>query len=543
MISIKTIALTVAAAVGASFIAVSAVSGTTTRQATEVVVTPGRTSPTKGAHVFYDDGRKLFISSSCKADIVAAGIPLRPGTTDEVKARATVPASQRDTCAEIIADFNSPPVTTTTAPATTTTTAPTTTTTAPATTTTSHHTTTTTSTGNHGPSIVLYVTPNNASPTKGGFVVTDQQTRTYITATCKAGLLAAGIPTQDAVWQDISPFPRDNSITCEQMAQWLADDNHHPDPGDQGWVTIADESSTTYTDGRTAEKYFFFDPDNHDDPTWGPTRIGWLVECDSVKFEQIDPMVNPGGPSHHLHEFFGNGNINHSSVTQDFADTPQSEIECTDVNDKSAYWSPAVYQDGQLLTAEGFKAYYKSTTPDAVAMPLGLRMVAGNAGATGNQNELVGWFEEQRTNDLVPKEDLTNTRGATEMIVRQNSTVNMVLRVNFPNCWDGVHLDSPDHQSHMAYFDEETLTCPGTHPVKIPQLTTFTQYDADGGAGFSLSSGEWYTFHQDFWNAWSPDQMSDLNEQCIVAELNCRVNGSNALQQRGQYSGFVPDAG
>lgn len=25
------------------------------------------------------------------------------------------------------------------------------------------------------------------------------------------------------------------------------------------------------------------------------------------------------------------------------------------------------------------------------------------------------------------------------------------LHVTFPDCWDGVRLDSPDHRSHMAY--------------------------------------------------------------------------------------------
>ena len=25
------------------------------------------------------------------------------------------------------------------------------------------------------------------------------------------------------------------------------------------------------------------------------------------------------------------------------------------------------------------------------------------------------------------------------------------MTVAFPQCWDGVHLDSPDHKSHMAY--------------------------------------------------------------------------------------------
>jgi hypothetical protein len=60
--------------------------------------------------------------------------------------------------------------------------------------------------------------------------------------------------------------------------------------------------------------------------------------------------------------------------------------------------------------------------------------------------------------------------------------------VTFPTCWDGVNLDSPDHQSHVAYatipfepYAEPTVSrpytpelergkCPDTHPVHLPQV-------------------------------------------------------------------------
>jgi len=43
----------------------------------------------------------------------------------------------------------------------------------------------------------------------------------------------------------------------------------------------------------------------------------------------------------------------------------------------------------------------------------------------------------------------------------------------FPSCWDGKNLDSPDHQSHVAYQSGSALAgdqCPATHPVRIPQV-------------------------------------------------------------------------
>ena len=45
--------------------------------------------------------------------------------------------------------------------------------------------------------------------------------------------------------------------------------------------------------------------------------------------------------------------------------------------------------------------------------------------------------------------------------------LHMVL--TFPDCWDGEHVDSADHVSHMAYSARGR--CPGTHPVSVPQLT------------------------------------------------------------------------
>ena len=48
--------------------------------------------------------------------------------------------------------------------------------------------------------------------------------------------------------------------------------------------------------------------------------------------------------------------------------------------------------------------------------------------------------------------------------------------VIFPSCWDGKNLDSPDHQSHVAYSEggwggaTGGGSCPSTHPVKLPQV-------------------------------------------------------------------------
>lgn len=295
---------------------------------------------------------------------------------------------------------------------------------------------------------------------------------------------------------------------------------------DGRWIHISDEQAVFNEDPVPASHNII----NIDSvPRFSENRIGFLVICESVKFAPVDPIVAPGeNPSHHMHEFFGNPSVNPNTTTQSLANVPTSQVKCTDANDKTAYWTPAVYQNGARATATQFKAYYKSQTTDTSPIPLGLRMVAGNAMSQKNQSKKIGWWQTGPSDVL---STATTTIGKNAMITRQKGH-NLTLRINYPNCWDGMHLDSPDHISHMAYAKGQK--CPSSHPIKIPQVTTFTTYNVNGGKGFSLASGEWFTFHQDFWNAWDPDHFKLLNERCIHDRNNCRVNGSPALKKLGQ---------
>lgn len=77
------------------------------------------------------------------------------------------------------------------------------------------------------------------------------------------------------------------------------------------------------------------------------------------------------------------------------------------------------------------------------------------------------------------------------------------------SCWDGKNLDSPDHQTHVSYpatgTFEKNGACPGTHPVKLPQLMFEIIWDtssfndkslwpADGSQPFVLSMGDRLVF-------------------------------------------------
>ena len=78
--------------------------------------------------------------------------------------------------------------------------------------------------------------------------------------------------------------------------------------------------------------------------------------------------------------------------------------------------------------------------------------------------------------------------------------------ISFPDCWDGEHLDSPDHVAHMAR--SVGGACPDSHPVVMPQLLLAITYPVTGdGHDLSLASGSLITGHADFFNAWDEDKL------------------------------------
>ena len=89
----------------------------------------------------------------------------------------------------------------------------------------------------------------------------------------------------------------------------------------------------------------------------------------------------------------------------------------------------------------------------------------------------------------------------------------------FPECWDGRRLDSADHKSHMAYATARR--CPSTHPVSVPAITQIYRYPTRGGEGFSLASGGQFSAHADFVNAWKPEVLRKLVDDCLNALVHC----------------------
>lgn len=250
------------------------------------------------------------------------------------------------------------------------------------------------------------------------------------------------------------------------------------------------------------------------------------VNCPISHFVSDDPIVSPQIPgASHRHAFYGNSTTD-AFTTMDSLMASKSTCERGFATvDRSAYWVPSLYRKlpgGEFrevrLSAEEqhLSAYYRRsggpTGHKVKPIPRGLRMIAGNPFATTPQSRLdIAWRCNGDGGDYVA--DIPNCAAGT------------VLQafVGFPDCWDGINLDSPDHRSHMAPSRGDRGSCPKTHPVKLPQLTFEISFrlPAAARAIYELSSGGRYSLHGDFFAAWDDRVQSALVNSCLNAGRYC----------------------
>ncbi len=230
-----------------------------------------------------------------------------------------------------------------------------------------------------------------------------------------------------------------------------------------------------------------------------------------------DPIVFPGMPgASHLHTFFG-PSVNASTHPADLLAAPTN---CNAPGDHAAYWVPTLKLNGVPVKIKSFRAYYGARVTDpsiVVPFPPGLVMVQGDpkrqvatpAGASG-QFWCAGSAEIGRSAD-----------GNWPVCAPGG---NLIYQLVFQDCWDGKHIDSPDHKSHMGPM--QNGACTGAYPVAIPNLSLMVNYDSLGGDGLILSSGLASSMHGDFMNAWDPTKLSALVKICIDAHAKCGTTPS-----------------
>jgi hypothetical protein len=257
----------------------------------------------------------------------------------------------------------------------------------------------------------------------------------------------------------------------------------------------------------------------------------FFSNCPFSHTSMDDPIVYPGQPGRsHAHTFFGNRSTNASSTRESLL---QATTTCRPRADKAAYWVPTLFQNGREVRPSKAQLYYVVRGYDHMrAFPPGLRVVAGDAHATHVQSRNVTYWTcggraaHMRPMSRVPDRcgvivghGLAIGRGGRVHKVTWRTKTFLELHVIFPDCWDGRHLDSPDHHSHMAYSRE--YRCPASRPVKVPRIRLMVRYPIDRGAGVELASGGQITAHADFYNAWNQRFLERLVASCFH-ERGCK---------------------
>ncbi|GIH23881.1 hypothetical protein Aph01nite_21910 [Acrocarpospora phusangensis] len=245
----------------------------------------------------------------------------------------------------------------------------------------------------------------------------------------------------------------------------------------------------------------------------------FLADCPFSHRLPDDPIVAPNLPGgSHMHSFFG------STVTNAFttlADLQNAPTNCNPSTDLSSYWVPTLYVNNVPVEPTGTTFYYlgEGVRDDVIArtqpIPLGLRIVAGNAKATAPDASSTARWSCLHAGHVPPGKDFVTCPAGTML----------ESYLDFPQCWNGTALDSPDHKSHMAY--PVNGDCPSTHPVPVPKLRQVLRYPVNGSpATFRLASGPGYTMHGDFFNAWPVAEMERRVRDCIRPIIKCGANGT-----------------
>ena len=259
--------------------------------------------------------------------------------------------------------------------------------------------------------------------------------------------------------------------------------------------------------------------------------------CQLAKMEFFDPIAFPGVEnSSHLHMYFGNVDVTPSSTSATLTRSGRGSCSGGTVN-RTGYWVPAVFHSktSEIIPPDFATIYYKTgynVDPATVReIPAGLVMIAGDKSNFGkpqiiNKLEVASWGCEKTT--------WSNTGAVPDCPAGDVVT----LSINFPQCWDGVRLDSPDHQSHMAYPDyrnpPERSTCPASHPVMLPIITEIlhwpvipsmeTKFWRLTSDMYSLSARGGYSAHADWMNGWSQEHFRTIVTRCLQPGRDCQVN-------------------
>jgi len=293
--------------------------------------------------------------------------------------------------------------------------------------------------------------------------------------------------------------------------------------------------------------------------------------CSQLVVERTDPLVNPGMKfTPHLHQIVGGNSFN---VTMDAGKDMAKESTCTSCSftqDKSNYWTAVMFfkhkngsyirvpqtgnggPQGKLINKGGLDIYY-IPSGKTTAFAKGFRMLAGSASNTDTKKVKLSnichrcWTSTTDT----PFVGGAPCSGTDTVEIPSDPKCKMIRQtIIFPTCWDGTNLDSPDHQSHVAYGQGAGANgggaCPSTHPKKLPQIMYEVMWDVSKFADKSIwpASGNPFVYsmniggaaaHGDYVFGWEGDSLQKAMDNGCNLNTACPKAGLTA-QTSDQYS-------
>jgi hypothetical protein len=274
------------------------------------------------------------------------------------------------------------------------------------------------------------------------------------------------------------------------------------------------------------------------------------IACAPSHMSNDDPIVYPNqqGAAHH-HSFFGNTSLDFKSDPMTLADVGNSTC-MGGIANRSAYWVPSLIDtetNTPLLPNESlwyYKTGYVVPKQYITAPAKGLRLIAGNAKATNATQAKHFKFYCRRGGSAFDY-------GTTIPVSCNKAGDHIALEVNLPQCWDGKNLDSPNHQDHMAYTNQQggitPNNCPATHPVAIPRidLNLLWRLPRDN-MKLRLASDNYtyngsnagYSAHADWMNGWQEDIMRLIIKNCLNGGKDCE----GGMLGDGKVLDWLPDS-
>ncbi|KAJ5191927.1 uncharacterized protein N7498_010912 [Penicillium cinerascens] len=276
------------------------------------------------------------------------------------------------------------------------------------------------------------------------------------------------------------------------------------------------------------------------------TNAFWRLPCRGrTGVARLDPIVDPGMISGHVHTVHGAGNFGMSADTETLLES--SCTSCAVEQDMSAYWTPALYfmhTNGSAELVEevgGMLAYYLLYGESVTAFPDNFRMLAGDSlqrnftwpipdppksswsGAQESQAALrqkaIGFNCLNYAKD--PEPSLYRHFMPNKTYLDEHCTDGIRIELMFPSCWNGKDVDSEDHKSHVAYPSVVMDgTCPEGYETRLVSLfyetiwNTYAFQDRDGY--FAIANGDptGFGYHGDFMYGWEDGVLQQAVDTC-----------------------------